>query len=304
VGQASNKSNRRRPRWRAALLLVLPFLFGCSGLVSQAAKPLVDSLGRAINKQNDPQTVREGAPAYLLLIDGMVEQSPDDPDTLLAAASLYSAYVSAFVIDQQPERAQRLALKARAYAFRAAAIRKPRFDLLRDKPFAEFEAVRGDFQKGDEELLYLLISAWAAVIQTSRDDWDAIADIAKIELLTARLMELDERYYYGAPHLAMGLLQTVLPGELGGRPEEARRHFERAIEIAEGKFLPAYVLYAEHYAKPAFNRELYVKLLQKVTDTPADAVPELTLVNTLARERAQAMLAEADEFFDLGGTEE
>ena len=47
----------------------------------------------------------------------------------------------------------------------------------------------------------------------------------------------------------------------------------------------------------AFDRELFVSVLNKVLQTPADTVPELTLLNTVARHKAEALLGKTDEYF-------
>ena len=43
---------------------------------------MADNLSVAVLNQNDPETVRDGAPAYLLLLDSFLEGSPDDPDLI------------------------------------------------------------------------------------------------------------------------------------------------------------------------------------------------------------------------------
>jgi len=59
----------------------------------------------------------------------------------------------------------------------------------------------------------------------------------------------------------------------------------------------AHVLYANHYARQIFDRELFVSTLEKVLDTPADSVPELTLLNTMAKQQAQRLMEQADDYF-------
>ncbi len=94
----------------------------------------------------------------------------------------------------------------------------------------------------------------------------------------------------------MGGLETVIPASMGGRPEKGKAHFERAIEISDGKFLMAKVYYAERYAKLAFDKELHDKLLKEVL--AAEPVVEgLTLMNTVAQQRARELLAESDDYF-------
>jgi hypothetical protein len=112
-----------------------------------------------------------------------------------------------------------------------------------------------------------------------------------------RVIELDETVNHGGAHLFIGLYKSAKPEALGGEPEEARRHFERALEISKGDFLMAYVYYAENYARKTFQRELFVSLLERALETPADRVPELTLINTIAHERAKELLSHVEEYF-------
>jgi hypothetical protein len=129
------------------------------------------------------------------------------------------------------------------------------------------------------------------------DSVQAIADLPKAVLLMERVLELDETYQFGGPHLFMGIYKSATPEALGGKPEEARAHFEKAIEIGNGQYLMAQVLYAENYAKKTFQKDLYVSLLEEVIQAPTDSVPELTLVNTVAKQRAIELLEEAEEYF-------
>ena len=62
-----------------ASILVLVAASGCSSIMSSATSGLADSLTTAVLDQNDPDTVRQGAPAYLLLIDGLIADDPQNP---------------------------------------------------------------------------------------------------------------------------------------------------------------------------------------------------------------------------------
>lgn len=92
--------------WPVFLLMVLLMLPACSRVVSNSASDMTDNLAQAIANNNDPDTVRAGGPAYLLMLDGMVHRDPENEDLLIRAAALYSAYGEAFVDD--PDRARRL----------------------------------------------------------------------------------------------------------------------------------------------------------------------------------------------------
>ena len=103
---------------RIALLLWFSLaLGGCASLVSSATSKMADNVTVAILNQDDPATVRDGAPAYLIMIDGLIAGDPENVRLLLSGAKLYGSYVAAFLIEDA-ERARRLAAKSLDYARR------------------------------------------------------------------------------------------------------------------------------------------------------------------------------------------
>ncbi|MEW6487516.1 MAG: TRAP transporter TatT component family protein [Thermodesulfobacteriota bacterium] len=277
-----------------SLLLPLPFLWGCAGLVSSATGRLAGNVSSAILNQDDAATVRDGAPAYLLMIDGLIEGEPESESLLLAGARLYGAYAAAFVDD--PDRVRRLAGKARDYGLRALCLRRPELCAAAAAPFDDFVGRLADAGRADMPALYGFAAAWAGWVQANPDDWTAVADLPKVEAAMARVAALDEAYDRGGAHLYLGVLATLRPESLGGRPEEGRRHFERADALAQGRNLMAKVLFARHYARLVFDRELHDRLLGEVLDAEP-RVPGLTLSNVLAREQARELLAGAEDYF-------
>ncbi len=69
------------------------------------------------------------------------------------------------------------------------------------------------------------------------------------------------------------------------------------MKLSGEKFLPHWVFYARYYAIPAQKKDIYVKLLKKVTGAPAGVLPSERLANIVARGRAERMLDEVDEYF-------
>ena len=111
-----------------------------------------------------------------------------------------------------------------------------------------------------------------------------------------RILELDETHDRGSAHLYLGLLNTLLPKSLGGKPELARQHFQRAVELSQGRDLMVKVHYAERYARLVFDEKLHNTLLHEVLQAEASE-PGLTLLNTLAKQKAQQLLASGKEYF-------
>jgi hypothetical protein len=288
-----------RSVWRAAgSLWLLLTLTGCVALARPLARPVtirfVGGLSTAILDQNDLAIVRDGAPAYLLAVDGLIEADPTDTEMLLTGARLYGAYVSAFV--EEPERRRRLSQRALDYARRALCLENRYVCEAVSGPFHAFEASLASVDPSEVATLYGFGVAWAGWVEAHAEDWRAIAQIPRIEALMLRIVELDEALEGGGAHLYLGVLLTQRPASLGGRPEEARRHFERAVALSEGRNLMVKVLYARQYGRLMFDRPLHDRLLREVLQADPRA-PELTLANTLAQEQAQRLLDEADDYF-------
>jgi hypothetical protein len=282
----------RRLRIFSVLLLILTT--SCASLMGSATANLSTSVSTAILNEDDPALVREGAPAYLLMMDGMLRRDPDDVDLLLAAARLYGAYAGAFA--EGEERARRFASRARDYALRAICLRLPPLCGTLSGPFAPYEEALARTGPKDLPVLFGLASAWATWIQTHTDDWNAIADLPRVERMLERVTNLDDRYDGGTPHLYLGVLHTLRPAHLGGRPEQGRRHFERALELSRGRNLMAKTLLAKHYARLVFDRELHDRVLAEVLAADPHA-EDLTLSNVLAQQAARQLLDSADDYF-------
>ena len=288
-----------RSRAKGISLLHLSLLLvGCERFFLRLSQPLFTDLSTAFLAQRDPALVREGLPAYLILLDGLIDGNPHNKDLLLTAARAYSAYSMAFV--EEEKRRRLFAEKARDYAFRALELHRRGFFRAKDGPHQDFLAYLSSFRRGDVPYLFHTASIWAGWIEANSDSVDALADLPKVKAMVERVLEIDETYYYGAAHAFMGVLLSIYPPSLGGRPEEGRTHFERAIEIGKGRYIPTYVMYARYYAKPLYRRDLFFSLLKRARSLPVDKVPELTLINTLARDEAERLMEEAlnEGYFD------
>jgi hypothetical protein len=280
-----------------SLILVTALIIlnaGCSSIVSSATSSLADSLTSAVLDQNDPETVRQGAPAYLLLIDGLIADNPQNEDLLIAGAGLYSSYAGAFVDD--PERASRLSRKGRDYGWAAwCRVEKDACEIW-SAPYGDFERVVDGTKLKDVPVLFSAGAAWASWIRTNTDDWSALADKARVDAIMQRVVALDDTYEEGSAFLYLGILATLLPEAMGGKPEQGRVYFERVIDLSAGRNLMAKVLLARSYARMVFNRELHDRLCREVIE--ADPVaPGLTLSNTMAQEEARALLDSSEDFF-------
>ena len=274
------------------LFFLLLALSGCASILSSFSSRMADDLADAILNSGDIETVREGIPAYLLLMDGLLNSSPDNVELLFAAARLNSSYS----IYTDIARAKLLNQKSFDLAMRAVCLSR---SVLCDAHSIKFE----DFSEGverleskDLEVAYQLSVSWVSWIQANSDDWNAIGQLGRVKALMMKLIDLDETWDAGGPHLYMGALETLFPAAMGGRPEKGKYHLERAISLSGGKYLMAQVIYAEQYARLVFDKELHDRLLREVIES--DPIVEgMTLTNLLAQERAKVLLRESNEYF-------
>jgi hypothetical protein len=73
----------------AAAALAAATSAGCASYVSSATTRMAHNLSAAVLNQTDPETVRQGAPAYLLLVDSLIGDDPENGAILQAGARLY-----------------------------------------------------------------------------------------------------------------------------------------------------------------------------------------------------------------------
>jgi len=277
-------------RYFKTMMLLLSLL----GLSACSMMQLSDNLAKGVTENQDPDLVADALPAYLVTMDGLIANWPQKASLLRSGASLYSAYGSLFV--QEPERQQLHTNKALHYAQRAACEDHKNFCDLGTLSAPRIEERLQKAKNKHVPSLYTLGTVWATYIQTHSEDWKAVADLARVQTLLEKVVALDESYEYGQANLYLAVLDSLLPAALGGQPERAKAYFEKAITLSEDKNLYAKVLYAQYYARMAFDQELHDTLLQDVLEAEAQA-PGLTLQNTFAKQEAERLLAESADYF-------
>lgn len=275
------------------LVIMMLSLTACGQLISNAKKEFAEDLSATMLEYDDPITVSQAVPAYLLLVSSMIRGDENNIGLLISGSRLYGSYASVFAEDDEQKRS--LAAKSFDYASRAVCLQKPVTCDARSKPYTEFEHMLKQLDKTDAPALFAYGSAWAGLVQVNSADWNAIADLPRVKASIQRVLELDETIDNGDAHLYMGVMQSFLPPAMGGKPDVARRHFERALEISNRSNLFAMVLYAEKYARLMFDRDLHDGLLNEVLNASPDK--SQMLINTIAKSRAMQLLESANDYF-------
>ncbi len=279
---------------RLVVIGVVMSVAGCASIVSSAAGKFADNLSAAVLNQSDPEIVRDGAPAYLLLLDSLLEGSPEDPALLSAAASLYATYGTVFADD--PQRAAILTERARSYSTKAMCNSFKASCEWDGMLFEDYEQTLPDLTSKHADVVFSHGLSSLAYIRAHSADYSAIALLPYSEALFERYLQINDGSDDGTVYTYLGILNTLIPPALGGNPEKGREHFLRAIDESGGTDLSAKVEYASGYGRLLYERELHDRLLNEVLD--ADTVmPGATLLNVLAKQQAERLLESADDYF-------
>ena len=269
-------------------------LTSCGHIISNAKQEFAEDLSSAIQEFDDPETIKKGAPAYLIMVSSLINGDPENPQLLESGAKLYGAYASGFADSVQSKQA--LANRSFEYASRAICIRDENFCDVKHISYFEFEKRLESVEKDQAEYLFVFISSWAGVIEANSSDWNAIAELPKVKAGIQCVIDRNETVSDGNAHLYMAVMESILPPALGGKSELAKKHFDRAIELSDDKNLMAKVLYAEKYARMLFERDLHDKLLNQVLDADIESSNHV-LLDVLAKQRATELLNSADDYF-------
>jgi len=281
---------------KSVLLIVnLNFIIACAPIVSNITDNLARNLSDAVLNQEDPKIVRDGAPAYLLLLDSLVAGNPENPVILSSASDLYTSYSAIFVNDAN--RSKILSERALKYSKKALCISYEDSCNWDDYSFDDFNLSLDDFDMKYSDLLLTYSTSYLVYIRSHSNDWNAIARLPYIESALEYYVEKNpETENIDSVYTYLGILSTLLPPALGGDYEKGKRYFENAIEFSGDQNLSAKVEYALSYARSLYDRELHDKLLQEVISSNP-VKKNYTLLNVIAKEQASAMLEDADEYF-------
>lgn len=256
---------------------------------------------------NDPELIAEALPLSLKLMDALLLEQPDNIELLLAAASGYVFYgygnislkaerISNHDIDAaraMRDRASRIYLRAHNYAAQALAVDFP--EVSAALPITPELAVQGisSVSECTIDMLYWNAASLALAISSARNDPSLLARSAEVEALINRALELDAAWDDGSLH-EFAISSAAL---IGTDRVAVDTHFERALDLSDGKRASLFVTYAEATAVPAQDRAAFTELLERALAVPVGSYPELTLVNTVAQQRATWLLAQLDLMF-------
>jgi predicted anti-sigma-YlaC factor YlaD len=292
-----------------AMLALALLVAGCSPRRFAAAR-VADALaagGSGWGTDDDPAVVGAALPFALKTYESLLAEVPDKPNLLVATCRGYVSYATGWVeaeaerleasdferARRERQRALKLNLRARDYCLRALDLRWPG---IREKLARDPAAALRTAKRRDVELLYWTGAAWGAAIGLGLDRPELVADLPAVRALFERALALQPDFDRGALHEAMIPVESVSE-LLGGSPARAREHFERAVELSGGLRVSPYVAWARGVPVARQDRAEFRRALEAALAVDPEASPADRLANHLARERAERLLARADDLF-------
>jgi hypothetical protein len=272
---------------------------GCASINRYAVRQTASMLERgrkAALDEPDYKLGRDAVASQLKLIETLLVSEPENPTLRRLLAEGFCGYAFLFVEDTEPNRAKGLYIRGRDHALAALAL-KSVFKGLKDKNIDDFEKALKWAKKEDVPDLFWAASGWGGMINLSKDDASALADLPKVVMLMKRVWELDPAYHYGGADMFFGVYYASRPPMLGGDAAKAKTHFEWAHRITHGQYLMTHVLNARWYAVAVQDRELFKQLLTKALDAPAGVLPEARLTDEAAKKKAAMYLEKIDDYF-------
>jgi predicted anti-sigma-YlaC factor YlaD len=287
-------------------LLSLP---GCSAksLAMRSTSDAVLAATSSFAADDDPELVREAVPFGLKTLESLLEASPRHKGLLYATARGFCQYAYGFLQQDADfveandltraqalrDRARRLYLRGRDYGLRGLEVDFPSFrDAVRRDP----RVALAPLKKEHLRLLYWTAAAWAAAMALAADDSALVSDQDLPGAMMNRALALDEGFELGLVHDFFISFEASRRAA-GGSIDEARRHFDRALVLADGRRAWPYVLFAESVAVAQQDKAAFLRSLNEALAVDPAREKSQRLSNLLAQRRARWLLARTAELF-------
>lgn len=288
---------------------------GCGALGQRSAVHVMGAVAEtgmpAYLREPDLELAEPALASSVKLTEALLETAPDDRRLLLQVVQGLAGYTYAFVevrieaargrdpeqVRLHTQRAQRLYQRGLQYGLRLLSQYHPP---LRQATTLPLETLTTHLRRLDRDAVPALLwtsFCWGGFLNLERTAIETATALPLLQAMLTRLLELDEGYFYGLPHLLQAVRYASFAAALGGDPAQAQQHFMRAYALSQGRLLLVPLLQAQYYAVQVQDRALFNECLQHVLEAPETLLPEQALLNAIAKQRAGLLLQRIDELF-------
>jgi hypothetical protein len=256
----------------------------------------------AVNTIHDYEVAKGIAFAGLGQMEGFHYLAPDSANALFLLTRSWSGVAFGFIEDEfeiayekgddvmaeyHLARARAAFARGRYYGIELLSHTADGFQEARQNADTMRAWLVANFDDPEEaETLLWAGYAWIGHVSESKDIPEIVGELYVGVEIVRRSVELDETVQYATGHTILGAYHArTAMAEL----DESKKHFERAIQLNGGKFLPTKLNFAQRYYCAKGDRPSYDRLLNEVLAAPDD-LPEARLQNTIAKRRARRYL--------------
>jgi len=280
-------------------IVSLVFLVLFSGCIQKIAMnslgAIMDNGFAVMNEEQDLDIADKAIASDLKLLEAVLKSDPGNEHLLQLACQGYCSYALGFVEDDSAARAVVFYERGKEYGMKI--LRRHGFAPAESVDQAGYAAALAKLSTDELPAVFWTAIGWGSSVYLNATDPAALADLPKIEAMMQWVIQNNPSYFYGGAHFFLGTLYGTTPKVLGGKPDESRKHFEQAVNIADGKFLMTYVYFARSYAVQTQNQELFDSLLTRVDTTSLDILPEARLSNAIAKQKALLLRSKEEQLF-------
>ena len=256
----------------------------------------------AVNTIHDYEVARFIAQGGISQMEGMHYLAPENTDALFLLTRSWAGRSFGFMQDDEEAareegddvmaeyhraRARAGFERARFYGIELLSHRADGFEKAKknaDTMTAWLEANFSDPELA-EELLWVGY-AWVGHVTASTDIPEIVAELYVGVQMVRHSVKLDETAVHATGHTVLGAYHArSAMAEL----DQSKKHFDRALEINEGKLLATKLNLAQRYYCAKRDKKNYFKVMNEVLKA-GDPLPTARLQNAVAKRRARRYL--------------
>lgn len=317
-------------------LVLIPIVFSsCSfnRMAVNSSGHLLYESSKSAEAENNYELFKSAVPGNLMLMEGLLSQSPDNKDILASLTKGYAGY--AFAINEsdmlnedwgelKTENGKNQALfnYTRALNFGLRYLKQSQIDLNElvgrmNEPqgITHLLDKRLSADKQDLELVLFTAQSLAGLINLQKDNISLVAQLPIAKSMFDWVCMKDPKINYGMCDIFYGAYEAGRPKMLGGNPEKGKEIFLRAIEnhphnwLIRASFMQYYLIPQndkdgfEQQLEYLKEREAAFKIFYVYASNPAQKEaewsrePRLRFYQTLALKRLELMNKYQKQFF-------
>lgn len=271
------------------LLLIQSTILSCSinRLAVNASSGLLVEASKEAEAESNIETFKNGVSANLMLMEGLLSQSPDNENILLALTKGYAGL--AFAVNEtdmlmeewsesnsEKARTQAMFNYTRAFNFGLRYLKKKKIELkdlisVMNEPqgIQHLLDKKLPVEKKDLELILFTAQSYAALINLQKDNMSIIAELPVAKAMFDWVCMKNPSINYGTCDIFYGAFEAGRPKMLGGNPEKGKEIFLRAIDKHPHNWLIR-ASFMQYYLIPQGDKDGFLLQLEYLKEKLAE----------------------------------